>query len=88
MHGTLAGIEALSDGAGRQEHVDEHVEKTGWLVANGIPINAPFPDDGQNEIAEDALEENHAGNEVAPDVDGRAEVAGVDVGEAERVGHL
>jgi hypothetical protein len=88
LHCALAVIQFLSDRAGRQEHVNEHVQERRGLFTNSIPVDAPFPDDGQDEVAEDALEEDHAGNEVAPDVDWRLEVARVDVGKAEGVGHL
>ena len=58
------------------------------MLTNGVPIHAPLIDNGENQVPEDGLEEEHARNEVAEDVDGAAEVAGVDVGEAEGVGHL
>ena len=86
----LARVQLLLDGAGREEHVDEHVEEARrrLRVRRRVPVDGPFVDDGEDEVAEDALEEEHARDEVAPDVDGRFEVAGVDEGEAERVGHL
>ena len=86
----MAGVEVLAffDRARLQEHVDEHVEEGGWGGAACGPVDGPFVDYGEDEVAEDGLEEEHAWDEVAEDVDGAAEVAGVDVGEAEGVGHL
>jgi len=66
------------DGAGLEEHVDEHVQQAGGVASDGIPINAPFVDDTEDEVAEDGLEEDHARHEVAPDVDLGLEESGVD----------
>ena len=58
------------------------------MLVDGDPVDGPLVDDANGEVAEDGLEKDHAGEEVAPDVDGGFEVAGVDEGEAEGVGHL
>lgn len=79
---------AIDDRTRREEHVNQHVQQTGWRLSDGVPVNAPFVDDSEDQVTEDGLEEDHAGNEVTPDVDRRLEVAGVDVGEAQVVCHV
>ncbi len=49
-----------------------------WQVRVGVPIDAPFKDDREDKITENGLEEDHTGDEVSPDVDGRFEVSSVD----------
>ena len=79
---TAVKLFAFDDRTGRQEHVDQHVQQARWRLSNGVPVNTPLVDDGEDQVTEDRLEEDHAGNEVAPDIDRSLEVAGVDVGEA------
>lgn len=85
---SLPRVKLLFNRAWRKEHVDEHIQQAWWLLSDGIPVDRPLIDDGEDEVAEDGLEKDHAGEEVAKDVDWCAEVAGVDIGEAEGVGHL
>ena len=79
LHSSLSRVELLLDSARLQEHVDQHVEKARRRLPNRIPINAPFVDDGKDQVPKDGLKEYHARNEVAEDVDGAAEVACVDI---------
>ena len=80
LHAGLSSIQWCFDLTRRKEHVDQHVEKSGRLLSDRQPVDAPFVDDGEDEVAEDGLEEDHAGDEVAQDVDGCLKVAGVNVG--------
>ena len=75
-------------GARLQEHVDQHVQESRRLLASAEPIDRPLIDNAENEVTEDGLEEDHARDEVTPDIDRLLEVTGVDVREAQRVGHV
>lgn len=88
LDGTLTAVQLLFDSARRQEHIDEHVQQSRRLLSNSVPVNAPLVDNGENQIPEDGLEENHAREEVAENVNRSLEVAGVDVRQAQGVGHL
>jgi len=39
LDSSLARVELLFDGTRLQEHVDEHVEQTRWVCADGIPVD-------------------------------------------------
>ena len=65
----LARIQRLDDRAWGQEHIDEHVKKAGRLLANGEPVDRPLEDDGEDKVSKYGLEEDHARDEVAPNVD-------------------
>jgi len=80
--------ERLIDGTRAQEHEDKHVEQTRGALSTILPVHGPLVENGNDEVAEDRLEEQHAGNEVTPDVDFGFEVPCVDVLEAESIGHL
>ena len=49
---------------------------------NRVPVYAPLIDDGEDKIAEDGLEEDHARHEIAPNVDWRFKMARIDEREA------
>ena len=52
------------------------------------PVDAPFVKYCEDKVAEDGLEEDHARDEVTPDVYWVLEVEGVDEGPDKRVRHL
>jgi hypothetical protein len=79
---------ALRNSSRLEEHVNKHVEQSRRLAASAQPINRPFVNNANNKVAKDGLEEDHARDEVTPDVNGLLEVASIDVREAERVGHV
>lgn len=84
----LTAVQRLLDLARRQEHVDERVQQPRRRLPDRVPVDAPFVHDREDEVAKDGLEEDQARDEVAPDVDGRSKVPGVDVGEHKRIRHL
>ena len=88
LYAGLTGVKLLFDRTRRKEHVNQHVEQTRGLLSNAVPVDAPFVNDTEDQVAEDGLEEDHARNEVAPDVNRRTEVTSVDVAEAQVVGHV
>ena len=79
---------AAVEGTRLQEHVDQHVQETRRLPASAEPVDRPLIDDAEDEITEDGLEEDHTRDKVTPYIDRLLEVAGVDVREAQRVGHV
>jgi hypothetical protein len=88
LNSSLTRVEFFLDSTRLQEHVDKHVEQTGRVGANGVPVDRPLVDDAEDKVTEDGLEEDHTRNEVAPDVNRSLEVPCVDVGETERVSHV
>jgi hypothetical protein len=90
LYAGLSGVQLFFgvDGAGLEEHVDEHVEQAGGVATERVPVDAPFVDDAEDEVAEDGLEEDHARHEVAPDVDLGFEEARVDERPHQTVGHV
>lgn len=71
----LARIELFFDIAWLEEHIDEHIQqaRSGRSLTLAVvvaPVNGPFEDDGENEIAEDGLEKDHAGDKIGPNIDG------------------
>jgi len=88
LNSSLARVKLFHNGTRLQEHVDKHVEQTGRVGTDGVPVDRPFVDDTEDEVTEDGLEEDHTRKEVTPDIDRSLEVPGVDVGETERVCHV
>jgi hypothetical protein len=84
----LVGIELLIDCTRAQEHEDKHVQQAGGVLSAILPVHGPLVEDSDDEVAEDGLEEQHAGKEVTPDVDLGFEVPSVHVLEAKSIGHL
>lgn len=84
----LVGEQWFVDSTGAQEHEDKHVEQTRRVLSNFHPVHGPLVEDSNDEVSEDGLEEEHSGNEVAPDVNLRLEVPRVDKLEAKSIGHL
>lgn len=88
LDSTLSGVQLLINETRSQEHVDQHVEQT-WRRRVGLgPVNRPFVDDTDDQVAEDGLEEDHSRNEVTPDVDRLLEVTSVEPRKAQRVRHV
>lgn len=85
---SLARVKLFFDGTGLQEHVDKHVEQTGRVSTDGIPVDRPLVNDTEDKVTKDGLEEDHARDEVAPDIDRSLEVLGVDIGKTEGIGHV
>lgn len=88
LHSGLAGIERLVNGTRRQEHEDQHVEKTRGRLTPSLPIHRPFVQNGNDKVPEDRLEEDHSRNKITPDIDLGLEMPGVDILQAKGVGHL
>ena len=62
-------LRSVLDSSRRQEHVDQHVEQIGWGGRGGRPVDGPLVDDTNDEVTEDAVEEEHLGNELGVDVE-------------------
>jgi hypothetical protein len=88
LNAGLVGEKWFGNSTGAQEHEDKHVEQTRRVLSDFHPIHRPLVEDSDNEVTENGLEEQHAGNEVTPDVNLRLEVSCVDQLEAESIGHL
>jgi len=88
LDGSLPSVELLLDGTGLQEHVNKHVEQSRRVLSDSNPIDGPLVDDGEDEIAKNGLEKDHARNEVGKDVDWSLEMTSINVRKAKRIGHL
>lgn len=88
LHRPLSRVELVIDGSRGQEHVDEHVQKRRSNALQANPVHAPLVDDGEAEVAEDAVHEEEARDVVADDVDAGLEEAEVGERQLQGVGHV
>ena len=93
----LNAVERHRDGCrGRHEHVDEQSEQRGgrlrarvsWHAHVAAPIDGPLVEDGEDEVAKDALEEDHLGQVFEEDALVVAVLDVVEQGEADAHRHL
>lgn len=73
---------------GAEEHLDEHVEEVGRVAAGGLPVDRPFVDDADDEVAKDRLHEEDLREELGPDQLGAPKVQVVEDLEADGERHL